>query len=82
MIVWVLEVGQNADRYIGGVFSSPEKAMEAWPVRGDMLPSYSPDGEQLPLEWFRDASAHYWLSARGEDAASVTPYEVNHAAHS
>ena len=78
MTVWVLETGRYADRIIRGIFSTPEKAMAAWPARPDMARSRSQWGDVTPIQWAHNTTGGWSLDgADWDDAADATPYEVD-----
>lgn len=83
-VVYLLETGCYEDRYVSGVYATPEAAMKAWsPTRPDGSRGvYGREygkraGDPWPYEWSGpDEDGHYTFGADWEDAATIMPYEV------
>lgn len=73
--VYVVEVGCYSDRYIAGVYSTPEAAMAAHPIPERMHRSDTIEGREP--EWKKDPESESW--SNGLDwgsAASIDAYEL------
>ncbi len=83
MRVWIVETGMYEDKGIGGVYSSPERAMAAHPIPADYKFPKKPSAMDLsaPLGWHEEIinGVNYgWTNGMDWDnAAQLIEFEVD-----